>query len=122
MKKIFEILHNDLFPIKYSLWKKNQDKVYNQLENDLKLSWISTQHAIHSSMNLPIVFVLISFIFNLALLSLNIPNWKVAFSLYFLYLLFILIVLLSIYLLNRSYDKYTDEKYLEFSKKKKESK
>ncbi len=51
--KILKWLNNNLLPVNYKIWKAGQDEVYDQLKNSLKPAWISMQHSIHSSMNLP---------------------------------------------------------------------
>lgn len=116
MHKIIKYLNNSFFPASYKIWKEKQDKTYYFLHKDLRISWISAQLTIHSSMNLPILFILITLIFSFIL-----GLYKIVFETNIYYRISCLVIILYpiayLLLLNKHYDKYCDEKYKELSQK-----
>ena len=114
---ILKWMNNKLFPISYKLWKENQDEIYIQLRDDLKIPWLSTQHTIHSGMNLPLLFLFITLFFIL----LDEPS-SLGFSHFYVVLFYVVMFVIITFalfqtiLLNNYYDRYTDEKFLELSK------
>ncbi len=111
-KKIFKWLNNSFFPLSYSLWKEDQDMVYNQIKKNLRIFWLSNQCTIHSSMNLPFMILICTAFIGVMLKSIDLKF----FSGYFFCAGILIFILIFLSLSNRNYDKYVDEKYLEFSK------
>ena len=111
---------NNTFLYSYKIWKKDQDTVYNKIDDDLKPSWISIQHNIYSSMHMPIIIFMLSLIFIINSDILKADKFMyLRFGVYFLVYLFLGAGLLFIIRLNGFYDRYADEKYIELSKRKK---
>lgn len=116
--KLKKIL-NKILPISYNLWKKDQDKMFNQLNTpSLKRGWLSTQYSIYSS-GIPIFIFLstIFLIFYIEFMKSSI-SLGIKITIVTLYPIFSLYAILFIILNIKNYDKYIDEKYLEMSKKK----
>ncbi|MCK5149748.1 hypothetical protein KAJ87_02390 [Candidatus Pacearchaeota archaeon] len=111
VNKFIKEIHS-LLPINYRLWKENQDDVYYQIKKSLKFSWLSTQCTIHSSMNLSLFILLFTLGLGFILKSFELKS----FFLYVFCSCILIFIILYLLLLNHHYDKYVDEKYLEFSK------
>ena len=114
--KIKRWLNNNFLPVSYNLWREEQDETYYRIKNSLRSEWISTQQVIHSSMNTPLLFFAITICFALLFSGLKMSQifFEDFYSLFSICLIWFLIHLL---LLNKHYDIYCDEKYLELSEK-----
>ena len=107
-------LNNNLLPVSYNLWREEQDETYYKITNSLRSEWISTQQVIYSSMNVPTLFFAITLCFGLLFSGLKMSPiyFKYFYVLFSIGLIWFLINLL---LLNRCYDAYCDEKFIELS-------
>ena len=110
MKKFLIKVHNELFPVNYNLWKKEQDKVFYGIKKNLRKDWLSSQISIHSSMNLPLLLFLITI-----MILYCIEIFELSKNYLFKFFPFVLAIIVVSYLilLNGKYNKYVNEKYKE---------
>jgi len=114
MVRILKILNNFL-PFSYELFKENYDKIYNQLTENIKFSWLSSQH---SSLNgfIPFSAFMITFICTIFLNFFDFPKYSNIILSFLMFLFFYVIALVGLNIFH--WDKYVDEKFLELSKEK----
>jgi hypothetical protein len=113
MRRKFLINLNSLFPLSYKLFEEDYDKTYLKLREDLKVSWLSTQHSFLNGVT-PIIALFISFssIICLNLVKIISLQRLSLFLICSLFFWFTLWILLNFY----QWDKYLNKKYLELSK------
>jgi hypothetical protein len=111
VNRLLKWLNNNLLPINYKVWRENQDKVYEELDDKLKPSWISIQHS-NYNMLIPVIIFLLLLTFEIIFRSFDIGREK-----FYVLLVFIILLLSLAHIVLSSfwYNKYVDEKYLKLS-------
>lgn len=113
---IKRVFNKYILSYSYTEWKVERDLVYYKLDNSLRKDWLSTQHSLQGAI-IPSFLSILAIIFSIGLLFVqDLPHTSLILvcilAIYFAW------VFTNITLYFIWSDKYTDEKYLEMSKKK----
>jgi len=98
---------NQSFPLNYDIWKKDRDKIYYNINTNLRKDWLSISHSFDET---PVLIFILTILF-LIYLETHI------FIIFLVIFILVILILIQNGLFSRNNERYINEKYLEMSKK-----